>query len=140
MSNPPDKTGRPEPGELPHDRVGITDDTVGTPRERSARERIVRAVHEALGIGGRAAVLPLHLGQVSDRAEIRVVDDVSEIVVRILLRGPADDAHRRPHLDVAAALACQPLRLRDPIDARLGDVDRVEVHVRVTDRECASRR
>ena len=80
----------------------------------------------------------MHLGQVPDRAPVGVVDDVLDVVVGFFLGGAADDADGRPHLNRAPVRACESLRLRDTRGARLRRLDRIEVHVGVSNREQAT--
>ena len=128
-----------ESRELPHDRVGITHDAVRPTREGPPRDRVVGAVHEALRIRRLAPFLRVQVGQIADRSPVGVIDDVLEVVVGLPLSRAADDADRRPHLDVAAALARQSLGLGDTGGAGLRSLHRVEVQVRVADRERAPR-
>src|SRR5438552_8638694 len=80
----------------------------------------------------------MHLGEISDRAPVGVVEDILEVVIGLLLGGTADDAHGRPHLDGATALTRQSLGLGDAPGTGLWCFDRVEMHVRVADGELAS--
>src|SRR2546425_5429691 len=80
----------------------------------------------------------MHLGEISDRSPVGVVEDILEVVIGLLLGGTADDAHGRPHLDVATALTRQSLGLGDAPGTGLWCFDRVEMHVRVADGELAS--
>src|SRR2546427_5675052 len=80
----------------------------------------------------------MHLGEISDRSPVGVVEDILEVVIGLLLGGTADDAHGRPHLDVATALTRESLGLGDAPGTGLWCFDRVEMHVRVADGELAS--
>src|SRR5438034_8703557 len=92
-----------------------------------------------LGIGPPAAFLRVQVGEIADRAPVGVLDDVLKVVIGLLLRGAADDSHRRPHLDVAAVLTGKAFGLGDTWGAGFGCLDCVEMHVRVADREPAAR-
>src|SRR3989442_7767212 len=80
----------------------------------------------------------MHLGEISDRSPVGVVEDILEVVIGLLLGGTADDAHGRPHLDGATALTRQSLGLGDAPGTGLWCFDRVEMHIRVADGELAS--
>src|SRR5436309_2158949 len=80
----------------------------------------------------------MHLGEISDRSPVGVVDNILEIIIGLLLGGTADDAHGRPHLDVATTLTRQSLGLGDAAGTGLWCFDRVEMHIRVVDGEPAS--
>src|SRR2546426_958931 len=80
----------------------------------------------------------MHLGEISDRSPVGVVEDILKVVIGLLLGGTADDAHGRPHLDVATALTRQSLGLGDAPGTGLWCFDRVEMHIRVADGELAS--
>src|SRR6266446_1484558 len=80
----------------------------------------------------------MHLGEISDRSPVGVVEDILKVVIGLLLGGTADDAHGRPHLDVATALTRQSLGLGDAPGTGLWCFDRVEMHIRVADGEPAS--
>src|SRR5206468_11124088 len=129
---------RSKPGEVPHDAVWITDDAVRPARERSSLGRVAPAVNRALGIGPWATVLRMHLGQISDRSLVGMVDDVLDVLIGFFLGRATDDADGRPHLNFAPVRARESLRLRDASGTRLRRLDRIEVHVRVTDREPAA--
>jgi hypothetical protein len=72
---------RPKSRELPDNSIRITHDAIRPARQRSSRERIVRAVDQALGIVFSAALLRMHIGQMVDRAPVGVIDDVLQIVI-----------------------------------------------------------
>ena len=87
-----------------------------------------------------AGVARVHVGEISQRSPVGVVDDVLDVVLGFLLGRSADNANRRPDLDVAAALTRQSLGLRDALDTGLGRVHAIEVHIRVADGELAAGR
>ena len=130
-----------QPGEFLGDSVWSTNDTVGAACQGPPLYRVCAATpQQALRVGPRAGIALVHVGEISQRSPVGVIDDVLDVVIGFLLGRSADDANGRPDLDVAPTLTRQPFRLSDALNTGLGCVDAIEVHVRVTDRELASGR
>jgi hypothetical protein len=119
-----------QPGEIAHNRIRIPNRTI-SPACQDAPLYLVCAVapQQALRVGARAGVACVQVGQMPDGSPVSVIHDVLDVVIGFLLGGAADNANRRPNLDLATVFTRQALGLRNTRTTGFGRVDTIKVHI-----------
>src|SRR5438093_663692 len=67
-----------------------------------------------------------------------MINNITKIIIGLILNKTTDNTHQYPHLNLTATLTHQSFNLNNTHGTNLQDLHRIEVHVRMEDREPAS--